>query len=96
MKNQVRAHYEEAKWLEAPEIPSMEKYMGVALVTSGYPLLATISLIGMGDFVTKETFRWMFSEPKIVRGSAIIARLMDDMVSHKVYTAVLFIKFKMT
>ena len=58
MKNQVRAYYEEVKWLQ--------------LVTSGYPLLAATSLIGMGDVVTKETFDWMFGEPKIViRASAI-------------------------
>ena len=38
----------------------------------------------MGDAVTKETFDWIFSEPKIVRASAIVCRLMDDMVSHKV------------
>ena len=57
MKNQVRAYYEEANWLQ--------------LVTSGYPLLAATSLIGMGDVVTKETFDWMFGKP--------------NMVSHKVY-----------
>ena len=38
----------------------------------------------MGDAVTKETFDWIFNEPKIVRASAIVCRLMDDMVSHKV------------
>eukprot|EP00261_Vitis_vinifera_P031339 XP_019072582.1 PREDICTED: (-)-germacrene D synthase-like [Vitis vinifera] len=61
----------------------MEEYMPVALVTSAYSMLATTSLIGMGNGVTKETFDWIFSEPKIVRSSAIICRLMDDMVFHK-------------
>ncbi|RVW94770.1 (-)-germacrene D synthase [Vitis vinifera] len=37
----------------------------------------------MGDAVTEETFDWVFSQPKIVRASAIICRLMDDMVSPK-------------
>ncbi|KAJ9671957.1 hypothetical protein PVL29_025551 [Vitis rotundifolia] len=83
MKNQVRAYYEEAKWLQVQQIPTMEEYMLVALVTSAYSMLATTSLIGMGDAVTKETFDWIFSEPKIVRASAIVCRLMDDMVSHK-------------
>ncbi|KAJ9671958.1 hypothetical protein PVL29_025552 [Vitis rotundifolia] len=83
MKNQVRAYYEEAKWLQVQQIPTMEEYMPVALVTSAYSMLATTSLVGMGDAVTKETFDWIFSEPKIVRASAIVCRLMDDMVSHK-------------
>ncbi|RVW61721.1 (-)-germacrene D synthase [Vitis vinifera] len=37
----------------------------------------------MGNVVRKETFDWIFGEPKIVRSSAIICKLMDDMVSHK-------------
>ncbi|KAL6314044.1 hypothetical protein AAG906_011779 [Vitis piasezkii] len=37
--------------------------------------------------VTEETFDWVFSQPKIVRASAIICRLMDDMVSHKQHGA---------
>ena len=84
MKNQVRAYHEEAKWLQVQQIPTMEEYMSVALVTSAYSMLATTSFVGMGDAVTEETFDWVFSQPKIVRASAIICRLMDDMVSHKV------------
>ena len=84
MKIQVRAYYEEAKWLQVQKIPTMEEYIAVALVTTGYSTLETTSFIGMGDVVTKETFDWIFSEPKIVRASAVICRLMDDMVSHKV------------
>ncbi|KAJ9671954.1 hypothetical protein PVL29_025549 [Vitis rotundifolia] len=83
MKNQVRAYHEEAKWLQVQQIPTMEEYMHVALVTSAYSMLATTSFVGMGDAVTEETFDWVFSQPKIVRASAIVCRLMDDMVSHK-------------
>ncbi|RVW14958.1 (-)-germacrene D synthase [Vitis vinifera] len=32
---------------------------------------------------TMEEYMPIFSEPKIVRASAIVCRLMDDMVSHK-------------
>nr|AEP17005.1 (E)-beta-caryophyllene synthase [Vitis vinifera] len=83
MKNQVRAYYEEAKWPQVQQIPTMEEYMPVALVTSAYSMLATTSFVGMGDALTKETLDWIFSEPKIVRASAIVCRLMDDMVPHK-------------
>ncbi|KDP39014.1 hypothetical protein JCGZ_00771 [Jatropha curcas] len=37
----------------------------------------------MGDIVTKESFDWLFSDPKILKASKIICRLMDDIVSHK-------------
>lgn len=58
--------------------------MSLALVTSGYFMLATISFLGMGDIVTSDSFEWLFNNPKIVKASELVGRLMDDMVSHKV------------
>ncbi|KAF8391450.1 hypothetical protein HHK36_023755 [Tetracentron sinense] len=83
MKTQVGAYFVEAKWLHRGHIPTMEEYMHVALTSSGYPMLAITSFVGMGEIVTKETFDVMVNEPKMVRASAIMARLMDDLVSHK-------------
>ncbi|XWS10463.1 hypothetical protein CRYUN_Cryun39dG0081900 [Craigia yunnanensis] len=36
-----------------------------------------------GEIVTKYIFDWASNNPKIVKASSIIARLMDDIVSHK-------------
>uniref|UniRef100_A0A2N9HR11 Terpene synthase N-terminal domain-containing protein n=1 Tax=Fagus sylvatica TaxID=28930 RepID=A0A2N9HR11_FAGSY len=83
MKNQVRGYFNEAKWFHKKHIPTMDEYMHVAVVTSGYSMLATTSLVGMGDIVTKDSFEWMFSYPKIVRASTVLSRLEDDMMSHK-------------
>nr|POF14722.1 (-)-germacrene d synthase [Quercus suber] len=83
MKNQVRAYFHEAKWFHQKHIPTMDEYMRIALVTSAYSMLATTSLVGMGDIVTKDSFEWFFSDPKMVRASAVVCRLMDDIVSHK-------------
>ncbi|KAL6318348.1 hypothetical protein AAG906_039440 [Vitis piasezkii] len=86
MKNQVRAYFAEAKWFHEQHIPTMEEYMRVALLSSGYSLLATSSFIGMGEIVSKEAFDWVISDPKIIRASTVIARFMDDMTSHKVWS----------
>ncbi|KAK4576356.1 hypothetical protein RGQ29_027072 [Quercus rubra] len=83
MKNQVRAYFDEAKWFHKKYIPTMDEYMEIALATSGYSLLATTSLVGMGDIVTNDSFKWVFSKPKMVRACTVVARLMDDIVSHK-------------
>ncbi|KAL6316983.1 hypothetical protein AAG906_024522 [Vitis piasezkii] len=83
MKNQVRAYFAEAKWLHEEHVPTIEEYMRVALVSSGYCVLATTSLVGMGEIATKEAFDWVTSDPKIVSSSNFIARLMDDISSHK-------------
>lgn len=55
-----------------------------ALISTGYFPLATFSLVGMGDVVTKEDFEWLFKRPKMLKPSEIICRYMDDVVSHKV------------
>ncbi|KAA8544974.1 hypothetical protein F0562_019809 [Nyssa sinensis] len=83
MKRQVRAYFDEAKWFHEDYIPTMEEYMCVALATSAYPMLATTSLVGMGELATKEAFDWVCSEPKIFRAASTICRLTDDIVSNK-------------
>ena len=54
MKKLVEAYFEEAIWLKEKYIPTMEEYMSNALISCGYPMLSTISFVGMGDIVIKE------------------------------------------
>ncbi|KAJ4726171.1 Linalool synthase [Melia azedarach] len=83
MKNLARNYMIEARWCDQGYIPTMEKYMSIALSSCGYLLLATSSFMGMGDMVTKESMEWVSGNPKIIKASSVICRLMDDMVSHK-------------
>ena len=84
MKVLVHAYFNEAKWFHENHIPTMEEYMQVALVTTGYSMLTAVSFIGMGEIVTKQAFDWVSSRPKIIRASETITRLVDDVRSHKV------------
>ena len=84
MKELAEAYLIEAKWCNKCYVPNMEEYMGVALVTGAHRMLATTSLVGMGDLVTKESFDWVSSNPLIVEASSVINRLMDDLVSNEV------------
>ncbi|XP_024044718.1 (-)-germacrene D synthase-like [Citrus clementina] len=83
MKNQVKHYFFEAKWYHQNYIPTVDEYMTVALISSGHPNLSAISFVGMGDIVTKESFEWLFSNPRSIRASCAVGRLMNDMVSHK-------------
>lgn len=74
MKKLTRAYFEEAKWLFNNHIPTLDEYMKVGVVSAGYMMLTTTSLVGMGDVVAKEDFKWISSEPLLVRASAIIGR----------------------
>ncbi|CAK9136867.1 unnamed protein product [Ilex paraguariensis] len=84
MKKLIRAYFEEAKWFNEGYAPTMEEYMKVALVSSGYMMLSTTCIVGMGELATNEAFDWVSSEPLIVRASSTIARLMDDVAGHEV------------
>jgi (-)-germacrene D synthase len=85
MKNQVRTYFNEAKWFHQKYTPTAVEYMHIATVSLGCLLLAITSFVGMGDIDTKDSFEWLFSQPKMATVSALIARLMNDMVSHKYY-----------
>ncbi|TXG67315.1 hypothetical protein EZV62_008590 [Acer yangbiense] len=54
-----------------------------SLVSSGYPMLATTCFLSMGDIANQQAFDWISNDPTIIKASAIIARLMDDIVSHE-------------
>ncbi|CAA0816255.1 Alpha-humulene/(-)-(E)-beta-caryophyllene synthase [Striga hermonthica] len=82
MKKLVRSYMEEAKWFYNKYTPTMEEYMKVALISSGYMMLSTTSLVGIGDLVTREDIDWVSNEPVIVQASSTIARLMDDIVGY--------------
>ncbi|PON67638.1 Squalene/phytoene synthase [Trema orientale] len=83
MKQLVQSYYVEAQWFHNKYTPTLEEYMNIALVSSTYSMLTATSFLGMGDDVSAEVFDWLLNDPKIVRGSAAICRLMDDVVSHK-------------
>ncbi|KAB2615813.1 (-)-germacrene D synthase-like [Pyrus ussuriensis x Pyrus communis] len=82
MKIQVKSYFKEAKWFYDNYIPTMDEYLSEALNTS-YFMLATTALVGMGSVVTKDSLDWVFSDPKIVKATSLIGRLVDDMKSHK-------------
>ncbi|XP_055830648.1 sesquiterpene synthase 9-like [Solanum dulcamara] len=84
MKKLVRAYFKEAQWLnDGNYIPKYEEHMENSLVTAGYMMGITSCLVGMEEFIPKETFEWLMNEPLIVRASSLISRAMDDIVGHE-------------
>ncbi|WMV34394.1 hypothetical protein MTR67_027779 [Solanum verrucosum] len=83
MKKLVRAYFKEAQWLDAHYIPKCEEHMKNALVSCGYMMAATTSLIGIDEFISTQTFEWIINEPLIVRAASIINRGMDDIIGHE-------------
>nr|GMC70144.1 (-)-germacrene D synthase-like [Ipomoea batatas] len=83
MKKSVRAYHQEFIWFYTKHVPTFEEYLKVSLATTCYMTLATTSLVGMGDIVTKEVLDWITSEPLAIKANCSICRLMDDIIGHE-------------
>ncbi|KAL5736128.1 hypothetical protein ACOSQ2_030916 [Xanthoceras sorbifolium] len=85
MKKLVKAYCVEAKWCNESYLPTMEEYMDISLVTTGYPILAITSFLGMGKIANRDVLKWSSNDnyPKIIKASTIISRLMDDIFEQK-------------
>ncbi|XP_014493515.1 (-)-germacrene D synthase-like isoform X2 [Vigna radiata var. radiata] len=79
MKRLVQSHMSEARWCHSNHTPTVEEYMQVRTTSAGYHLLITTSFLGMED-TTEEVLIWATNEPVIITASAVIARIMDDIV----------------
>ncbi|XP_071727396.1 (E)-beta-farnesene synthase-like [Rutidosis leptorrhynchoides] len=74
----------EAKWVKDGYIPKVEEYMVVSEITGAYALVTARSYVGEGDYVTEDAFKWVAAHPPIVKASAMVLRLMDDIGGHKI------------
>lgn len=93
MKKIARGFFQEAKWYHGKKVPTMEEYIKNGIQTGGIPYVAIASLLGMGNEANKEAFDWILMEPPILVAPSIIARLLNDIVSHEVHKFLLFVHF---
>ncbi|GLU07978.1 hypothetical protein SLE2022_249140 [Rubroshorea leprosula] len=82
-KRAAKAYFVESKWREEGYVPPFEEYMKNAQISSLCPTLVTNSYVGMGNVASKEAFEWISNDPKMLIASAILSRLMNDIVSHQ-------------
>ncbi|CAN6225675.1 unnamed protein product [Urochloa humidicola] len=75
---------EEAKWSREKYTPSFKEHLQVSSMSSVFPTMAVVLLLGAGDDVaTKEAFEWAVTVPDVVRAGAEITRYLNDIASHK-------------
>ncbi|XVF54382.1 hypothetical protein PTKIN_Ptkin05aG0176700 [Pterospermum kingtungense] len=79
----VNNYKAEGKWYHDGYIPTFEEYMSIAMKTTTYDPVTTISFIGMGPVARLEAFEWLQKDPKIMKALNVIGRLMDDIWTHK-------------
>ncbi|KAK1257170.1 hypothetical protein QJS04_geneDACA024802 [Acorus gramineus] len=81
MKDLSRVYLQEAIWGVERYVPTFEEHLSVSLLSSGYPMLHCATLVGLEDInLTKEVYDWVISVPQILQSTALLSRLMDDIV----------------
>ncbi|KAI3794694.1 hypothetical protein L1987_37327 [Smallanthus sonchifolius] len=79
----VTSYMKEAQWREEGYVPTVEENKSVRFISCGYKMATANSFVGMGDIITEEAFKWVKTNPQVVKASSAICRIMDDIVGHK-------------
>ena len=79
----------EATWRNEGYIPTLEEHQSITFMSCGYKMLTIASFVGMGDIITDDSFKWVLTNPPLIKASSEICRIMDDVVGHKVHTTLI-------
>ncbi|KAI0508094.1 hypothetical protein KFK09_014228 [Dendrobium nobile] len=82
-KRMAHAYLQESKWASVGYVPKLEEHMRVSLITAGYSLITCASYLGMKEVISKDTYEWVASHPKILKSMNVVGRLMNDIGSYQ-------------
>ena len=85
MERLVQMYCKEIKWRDEYYVPTMSEHLQVSAESIGYIALTCAAYVGMGDIITKETFKWLLSYPQFLTSFGTFVRLSNDVVSTKVF-----------
>ncbi|CAI0375601.1 unnamed protein product [Linum tenue] len=84
LKKFSRAYLGEVRWRTEGRVPTLEEYMTEGFVTSGMAIVTACAFIGMGaEIANREAFEWLAMDSKMMRAGSVIARVQNDILSHK-------------
>ncbi|KAF2285866.1 hypothetical protein GH714_008516 [Hevea brasiliensis] len=73
----LRSYLAEAKWRNEGYVPTVEEYLQVSLISSGYPMVTTTSFLSMGKVATTDAFGGCPMTLRLLALS-LLCRLMND------------------
>ncbi|CAA2958248.1 myrcene synthase, chloroplastic-like [Olea europaea subsp. europaea] len=76
-----KAYLQEAKWCFSGYTPTMEEYMENALISISAHVILSNSFFSVTNPIEKEAIQCLEKDPDIVRWSATILRLADDLAT---------------
>uniref|UniRef100_A0A0E0D0X2 Terpene synthase metal-binding domain-containing protein n=1 Tax=Oryza meridionalis TaxID=40149 RepID=A0A0E0D0X2_9ORYZ len=93
-KQMSEYYLREAQWSSDKYMPSFAEHLDISLMSSGFPAMAPVLLLGVRDrgscggaaAATKEAFEWATSVPvpALVRAGGELARFLNDVASYRI------------
>ncbi|EAY90094.1 hypothetical protein OsI_11662 [Oryza sativa Indica Group] len=90
-KQMSEYYLREAQWSSDKYMPSFAEHLDISLMSSGFPAMAPVLLLGVRDSggaaaTTKEAFEWATSVPvpALVRAGGELARFLNDTASYRI------------
>ncbi|KAF2939344.1 hypothetical protein DAI22_03g185950 [Oryza sativa Japonica Group] len=90
-KQMSEYYLREAQWSSDKYMPSFVEHLDISLMSSGFPAMAPVLLLGVRDSggaaaTTKEAFEWATSVPvpALVRAGGELARFLNDTASYRI------------
>uniref|UniRef100_A0A2K1WPM3 Isoprene synthase, chloroplastic n=1 Tax=Populus trichocarpa TaxID=3694 RepID=A0A2K1WPM3_POPTR len=82
-KELARAYRVEAQRADEGHVPTFDEYVRNGLTTSAYGVITAVSFVGMDEVAGQEEYKWLKSNPKIMKAGKMICRLVNDIVGHE-------------
>jgi hypothetical protein len=72
----------------------IDEHLEISLGSIAAMQTIVLGFVSLGDVTTREAIDWALTYPKIVRGVAIISRIMNDIMSHEVHIYIILPLFQ--
>ncbi|RCV30114.1 hypothetical protein SETIT_6G068300v2 [Setaria italica] len=80
----AKCYHAELKWRDENYVPTnVDEHLQISVCSSACMHVTNLAFISLGDRASKEAVEWAFTYPKIIRGVCIVARIVNDIMSHE-------------
>lgn len=81
----VKCYNAEVKWRDERYIPAdVDEHLEISMGSIAGMQTLVLTFVSLGNVTTREAIDWALTCPKIVKGVSVIARVMNDIMSHEV------------
>ncbi|RCV30091.1 hypothetical protein SETIT_6G066400v2 [Setaria italica] len=80
----AKSYHAEVTWRDEHYVPAdVDEHLQISLGSIAAMQTVVLTFVSLGDVTTREAIDWALTYTKIVRGVTVIARIMNDIMSHE-------------